>query len=422
MANLMTALLTLFFLSTTFAQTPDYCTAGQREFVPFPPVTNENGKSIPFKEVNYNRVHPSGQYMLVTGQDDSVWILDLSQKGADGKILARMIPTPLDNEAFAVEPDWQFIGSPDALTAASYFSFEDLIKNGRQAKPAFKDTTIVQVYQSSGITSRSDQEVQFRSVDMNGRARDFILPVSEDGKLEADKVKLSPVYEICGNLKNEFVNPNLSRNGSEITLFTSPSLTGEQWEDYQKMLKNMVKSNRDMPKFLDAFFSKHGPYGTAFFKIKEDNSCEYSDSLYGLYASKPSFNFPQKGKKGEVTFTLKIELASVKARRGSKGREVKKEDEFIEVAYIFDRDRKRYKMISQPWKESAFYPNFTKEGKILYGTIRNGQHGVVILDPKTIPVYPVELNNPSLDPVARCWESPAQKPSSPPSKKQKTRK
>ncbi len=106
---------------------------------------------IPFPDMNleYVRVSPDGKHLIVTDTEkDKVYLYEVVNDG--GKYSLRKYETPLRNEAYPVEPDWEFISSPYHDGGTQYFRVSDLIQLQDKATSVYKETALNEFYHSIG--------------------------------------------------------------------------------------------------------------------------------------------------------------------------------------------------------------------------------------------------------------------------------
>jgi len=323
-------------LATSFrlhASVPNYCSDAGLTFVPIPDSLFRNGA--------YMRVHPYGKYVIFSSGLEA-HIVDLTEKNG-GKINPKVVQTPLRNEAYPVEGTWRIISSYNdhdgVRTGMGYYSFKDLLAKQRDAKLFYLDSNHNQYYSSSAeLPDSSAKKIHFRTQLWSSSSKDYTVALNSDGSL--GKVTEGTKRTLCANIGQLYSVPILSKDGTEL----STQIVG------QSTLKIL--------------------------SIHNDGTCSVEEDLQ-VAGSKANFSYPVHGKKGSLVF------ADPDPRAAKNGRSSDN------VIFSYDRDKKKMKRISSPWLDSyPSYPGYTKDGRIIYKTTRNGVPGIVIADPSKIPEVP----------------------------------
>lgn len=307
-------------------------------------------------EPQYIRVHPSGNYVIASLENGTAVIVDITDK-----FLPKVIKTPLRNEATPLEPSWDYISSPYDKKGMEYYSFDDLVNKGEEAKSKFSDYRHNQYYQSlseypnSTAAARRFRVVLFSTLS----SRDYeVRPLPDKSKALVTKGKLE---YLCENIQQDFYQPILSKDGKEMGV--------------------------NLPRKSD----ENGRGGeTVILKIGENGKCDVEERL-GYATSKLAFPYPQEGKKGLIAYTSLF-------TSGSDG-------EDRAAVRVFDRDKKTTYLVSSPWTEEiASYPGFTKSGDLIYAAKRNGTNGLVYIKKEDLGAQkPSSFAFPE-DESARCKE------------------
>ena len=285
-------------------------------------------------QIYYMRVHPSGEYLLLSGWTSV--IVDLRDPKHP-----QAIQTLMNKEAYPVEASkqWRWIASPNHSDKMRYYDFQDLLAKNAQSQAVFEDGELNQFYHSSAeLPGSSKNKMHFRtSIWTLLKYRDYTAYF--DGNVIPKKVEKTKTKELCPNLKNVgFRQPILSKDGSEIAGLTA---------------------------------NKDGHETTKVFKINKNNTCTL-DYDVGFNTGKVSFSYPKAGEKPLITFAATI---ATKGEKGSVSRTMRA------GVWVFDPNKNQTFPIS-PSQEgfTVNYPGFTEDGRIFYMSTMDGRFGVTIAD------------------------------------------
>ncbi|MBC7741518.1 MAG: hypothetical protein H7061_04945 [Bdellovibrionaceae bacterium] len=327
----------------------------------------------------YLRVHPTGDYVLYTGgRTSNVEIIDFTKTNDSGAIAPVIIKTPMKNEAYPVEGRWDLIASPYDIKGMSYYSFADFtsaaVENKLTVEPVFSDRTHNQFYHSSAeLPGGKKGNYDFRTtLWMDRWTQDYSVSIDAAGKREI-KTK-GARYQICENLfaplkiagvtevadirtqmaglSNEYLNlqntstPAVLARRQEIQTLLSP---------LQQRLAHLVPSLNQLTLSKDGTMLAGIPSNkstTHVYKIKENGECELVKDL-GIRTSKVSFSYPYKNELPMVTYNAEGNAAN----------------NYVRGVYLYDLQTDKSFPISTAAAESASYPGFTKDGRIIYKAI-----------------------------------------------------
>ena len=153
---------------------------------------------------DYVRVHPSGDYVLHSGQ--GVHILKFEKAGADGRREVRVYETPMMDETAPVDEDWEFIASPnhgkngenDPGGEMRYYAFATLLRDQKKAQKVFSDPEHNEFYHTAYKHGVRNGIFEIRTMLFNDRKyRDYGLRLGPDGKVA--KLVKSKIKEMCAN-------------------------------------------------------------------------------------------------------------------------------------------------------------------------------------------------------------------------------
>ena len=211
------------------------------------------------------------------------------------------------------------------------------------------------------ITNKIDE---LNSVVVNGTS-------SKD--LEARRSEISQIYQ---NSRNNTEREQLAKEYNEIEVklrtlrLNNPNVKRiNELSSEAQVLDNDLWIIKDGKQFANPVLSKDGTLVAGLvgsklevYKIKDDNSCE----LVGKpehRASKVSFSYPEKGKLPKIVYTA--ESAS---------------SDFNRKVITYDLEKKITTVISSNEDKGAYYPGFTKDGRVMYKI----DTGISIVDPEQI--------------------------------------
>lgn len=377
------ALLSMFFCASAQA---DICKPKSNTFIPLnglpmiksgtTTTTEKNGVRVTRSEMTraepkYIRVHPSGKYVIVSLENGIAMLVDISDPKKP-----KISKTPLKNEAYPVEPNWEYISSPYSKAGMEYYRFEDILNQGESAKPAFSDFRHNQFYQSSAEYSDSTVERRhFRTLLFSTlSARDYVI--TKNG--ESVSAKPENLVYVCESVHKNLAQPILSKDG--------------------KFMATLELSEKDLATATDNTNGSDVNTGamsstTGIYKLEKDGSCEKTEDL-GFATGKVSFSYPQEGKPDMLSFASSANFQSAESYNTSS----------VEATYLYNRETKQNQLISMPWVESeAQYPGFTKDGRVIYATKRGKQVGFVIYDPSQAELPTDKELKARKGPYARCF-------------------
>jgi mono/diheme cytochrome c family protein len=328
------------------ANAPAYCRIGTSTRVVLP----EGNYGM------YNRVHPTGDYVLFSGYPAK--ILDL--RGRDGdKIRPRLIETAANQEAYPTEGNWDYIASPNHGTAGdtmNFYRFTDLVNQGTGARPAevqftgesapreFTDSGHNQYYHSAAeLPGATETNKGYRVALWSKRTfRDY----SVNRSTTPPTVTQGTVRQLCGNMNDQNLsNPILSKDGQEIA------------------------------------FNGGSPETTRVYRMDSQGNCTLDVDL-GFRTGKVSFSYPENGKKGRLAFSA----ASNVGVNGTSG------GAFSSLVFVYDRDTRAVTRLSEPGVSRSYtasYPGFTRDGRVIFQETRTndynspGTTSLIIAQPST---------------------------------------
>jgi hypothetical protein len=282
----------------------------------------------------YHRVHPSGNYILVSasgGYGSSVSLVDISATDDEGKSKAKAYITPMKDEAYPVEGSWKLFASPYHSDGMRYYDFKGVLANEKNATPVFNDSSHNQFYHSSAELPGSNESVlKFRTLLWLGSScADYEVSYNADGSVKSTTKGKS--YELCKNLGKTLNNPILSKDGTEVA-------------------------------------SQNSAGNTVIYKIKSNNDCDLDVDL-GYATSKVSFSYPEGNSKGKITFV------------GSSTQMINGVPQIVKGVHQYDRDTKETKFLSKDIT-NASYPGMTKDGRVVF--INKSKHMAITVDPNQL--------------------------------------
>lgn len=318
------------------------------KFVPYPTKFKDIGR--------YQRVHPSGQYLLHSSMDYShhpdhrgevgvspVVIFDIKHLSIGGQ--ARYIETPMLNETYPLMTDWSIFASPDhRKDGMRYYSFSEIKKKGIAADFDFNDKDHNQYYHSIGELSSSGDKKVIRVTLLSRKTKEYELTLKNGRIVDHRELRSG---SICDNIyeskADTFWAPVLSMKGDEIVTFK-----------YENV--HAIK-----------------PSSLYIFKIKEDYTCEIEDHI-DFQTSKAQFSYPVEGKKGSITFLGPF------TRYG---------ENYVSLVYLYDRDTKQLKALTKGDEYNNIgFPGFTVDGRVIFPACKkignNDFCGAVVVDPNQI--------------------------------------
>ncbi len=144
----------------------------------------------------YQRVHPSGKYTMasINGQ---VIIFDLTTNPA------RAIKTSMNDETYPVEGSWDLLASPNHDDEGmNYFSFDEVLRDGRKAQAKFNDPEHNEYYHSAAEFPDSTKEKRhFRTALYTKlRYRDYTMTPASLGRPAVQK---SEIKSLCEQIVDE---------------------------------------------------------------------------------------------------------------------------------------------------------------------------------------------------------------------------
>ncbi len=144
---------------------------------------------------SYLRVHPEGKYILYTDDtNESSSLLEI--KKMNNTYVVKNYLTPMQIEAFPVEPDWQLISSPYHNDGTmKYFLLQDLLTKKPEDVKAVHSSNFNEYYHSIGGDGAKFSLLRWNFLG----TKDFEV-MKKDGVLSL-KESISP-YILCSNLFN----------------------------------------------------------------------------------------------------------------------------------------------------------------------------------------------------------------------------
>jgi hypothetical protein len=347
----------------------------------------------------YSRISPDGRFILQTtdsAEGPRTFLLQLPQIPSDSTEV-KILPLPLNDEAYPVEPTWNWIASPnhEQRTTMQYFRMEKLLRDGMKATPDFADSTHNQFYHSAAEYAPGKIRVLLYE---NRRVRDYKVEESFSlSRLGTKTYKFSPLKSgtLCHNLipEDKANRIKVVREKYFDLMWTIQKFTNElqkQWFQMtlEKLYEDLVELT-GIGDFHEPILSKTGQEVAAFtvsegrgslklFSIKDDFSCELKEDL-GYMTSKANFSYSGD----RIVFTGGVAFGNfagsgVELRPG---------------VHIYNRQTKETFKVSDPLDSQLIsYPGFTQDGRVIYGSCRKiaGQEvcGINVvqaerLDPRT---------------------------------------
>ncbi|HXH29600.1 MAG TPA: hypothetical protein VNJ01_02195 [Bacteriovoracaceae bacterium] len=301
----------------------------------------------------YHRVHPSGDYLLVSNVEglgrSTVVILDLKDRNPDGT--PKVIATPFANEAYP-DSNWDLISSPygSSTPPMDFYSFKDILKNkaalvaaGQENKarpviaPVYRDESFGQYYQSiaelPGSTPKDKKICTLLYSRSSEKCYDFKL--DDDGKLaKVNGQEKNPAETqaapLCGQSQS-WSGPVLSKDGSYV------STRGDGTTTIYPVTR----------------------------KADKTATCGQAIVLPGV-GSKVSFSYPNSAPKA-VTYYTVGPYKDMSERRGVKIHNLETNVSF---------------WLSSKTEITESYPNFTADGRIVYTDTKAKK--IITIDPNQI--------------------------------------
>lgn len=374
----------------------------------------------------YQRIHPNGKYIMQSSMNNGVSqvrLIDIENLSSDGSVI-NVIDTPMQNESYPTPCDWNYISSPNHGGFMRYYKLEDLVEKKMETQPVHADN-FNEFYQSIGDLNcgKTDQK-KIRMMLYSSRAvRDYSIRI-ENGK-EVFEVENSGT--LCKTVTNNKYSPqqiedarrNMERLQAELATiaddlkiydkdFASYASHFSSYSSHSSNSRPIVKSANDTAKVVQLkkrFYAKrdeHTRYSDIYrssissgfaspvispdgkelmvmvngkasiYKINHDYSCTFVESL-GFQTGKGQFSYPEKGKKGSVTF---IGGPVVDGKSMGQG------------LYVYDRDKKELKNLThgdETYTGSSGYSGFTKDGRVISTLCKPDKTcGALIVDPNQI--------------------------------------
>jgi len=407
----------------------------------------------------YLRIHPSGNFVL-SSVSGKVVIFDLTKNPIV------QIETPANDETYPVEGSWRFLASPNHdPSTMHYYSFNDVLKNQREARPQISDSSHNEFYHSAAeLPKSSDSQIHFRTVlyrnlvyrdysaslDSSGNVvshtkgrSDILCPAILEShqvvssevraetkdqmrKIESQRASLVSEIMVKERLYNETRDVGLRKSYENDLRALQLELQGRE-ADLVALRKRLGLSGVGSVDLSEPILSKngrfvagstHGPNGMTMqiFKIEEDHCTRVADTKFST--SKVSFAYSDNDDHQRIAFTgsnlipnqpLPVstlsdqELADLMRRnrnirdfvrsarsrnvRGENAIRIAVEEEYLgrvyADAYVFDsRTGVTQRLTGQ--RESPSYPGFTRDGRLIYGGVKDNVLGFFIVDPNQI--------------------------------------
>lgn len=298
------------------------------------PAISEIGLPYDIKTGRYHRVHPSGNYILISASGDygsSVSLVDISATTTTGIKEAKAYKTPMIDEAYPVEGSWKLFASPNHTDGMRYYDFKTVLAKEKNAVPVFNDSNHNQYYHSSAELPGSNESLmKFRTLLwQDSRCADYEVSYNPDGSVKNTKKGNS--YELCKNLNQTLRNPILSKDGTEVA-------------------------------------SQDEAGNTVIYKISSNHKCQMDADL-GFPTSKVSFSYPDGNSKGKITFV------------GSSTQMINGVPQLVNGVHLYDRDTKETKFLSKNISDAS-YPGMTKDGRVVF--INRNKHTAITVDPNQL--------------------------------------
>ncbi len=264
------------------------------------------------------KVSPDGRYYSYTLPSDP----SRPQSGGYNHIYdthtqrAHRIPGPWD-PVFNVGSEFITLPHQRENTYYSFYRIDDVLENGRSAKPIGSDTKLRGLYQSIGILKENNSEIVYRIIAErinNHSMRDYLF--SKGGR---SVTPIGPRKELCPKKKIKL--PMISKDGQELGA-------------------------------LDIQTGK-----TTVYKIQNDGSCHKLFDL-GQKFGKVNFSFDKR----YLTFH-KYNTNKPKITEGFVAIPSTKTTSDI---YIYDRTFKKTSQLTVNKKSNSLYPDFLIDGNLTY--------------------------------------------------------
>lgn len=333
----------------------------------------------------YTRVHPSGNYMLVSGFN-GVKIFDLRTNPAT------IIDTPMRDEAYPVQPNWDLIASPNHGNGMRYYSFDKILNSKENTDPEFNDSSHNEYYHSSAeLPGSSKANKTIRTLLWSNRrykdysvtrsgSNAFSVQSSGDQKeicsggivepgvpqlTEARRLQLQqqaePLRQRLRLLEVEFYNDSTTENRRDQIRNEYSQVSNELEPIESQLNAGYVRIDQPILSTNGTEFAGIYKGNTKIFKIDGDK-CTVDKDL-GFDTSKVNFSHAKPGKKGSIAFA-------------ANGR-----------AYIYDRDKDLQIEIgtNQEGIDGYYsYPGFTRDGRLIYQVRKDGEYQIAIVDPNQV--------------------------------------
>lgn len=401
---------------------PSYCRSGYQ-----PEMIKINGSAGA-----YMRVSPDGNYAIVSNGTSN--ILDLTGKDSDGNRVTKEIRTRMNNEAYPVEGNWNYVAAPGGQM--SFYRFKDLLEKGTEASPgeivdnrpaesaqespkpkgrrvaknkpapsvtpaptSTPGSSPYQFYQTSGQTSGQTPGEPERFVDREHTVQWYHSAAELPG---GDKKHAT--YRVS------LFSENTMRD-YEVWFNPDGSAAKVEKKPIKPLCQNIVdKGNTFSDRLISQpIISKDGTEmaglwhnTTHIFKIKDDGSCEVEDDL-GISSYKVSFSYPEPGKRSKIVFTN----ASMRMRASSNG-SYRPSQAFNNFGtYIYDPNTKKMTPLSiDPLRGVPNYPGWTKDGHILAQMLdpQSRSQVIAVINPKKLIPVPDLSQVPDTKAAKDCFQ------------------
>jgi mono/diheme cytochrome c family protein len=258
--------------------------------------------------------------------DDGNYILDMDTNQAY-QVPGPYDPVPIGESIISVPQD-----NFQTYSVAQILSKTDNTTDHRGEITSLGTMGIGGVYQSIGQMPSVGGKQRYRAVTDQDGASYVDMEVDTTGTTPTIK-SLGPAKKTCNNA--DFNLPMLSKDGTEIAGFDNTTQTTKVW------------------------------------KINADGSCTEVLNL-GIPTGKADFSFDNKKLVFHVTGSGADSSGYFTHTSGSDARDV----------YTYDREKKSYSKISQNLSNSAYYPVWRKDGKVVYVNVDDaGNASFVKADP-----------------------------------------
>lgn len=321
------------------------------EYVPFAgkaALKNKDGSSASLG--TYSRISPDGRYVLRSLSGDHLTSATLMEirDTASGEKEAIAYNTNLKNEAFPVQGSWRFVNN----IGGDHFRVADVIAYEKKASRQFKGGIEGFYATAAEMPGGTDASIKIRSLswpnDGNqaaaGSLQNKVIEVSKNKDGSYKKLKESPSYTMCGNLRKTegdmFTLPMISTDGKEFAAFP-------------------VNSTDKKPTMRIYEFAAN------------NTDCKLVDDI-GFATSKVIFGFPQEGKKAPLVFLGSSTVGKDSCKPSSvKGESSCYRDRIpVSGIHLYDRDLKRSFYVGDRTRKVNSvdsFPGMTKDGRVVYG-------------------------------------------------------